>query len=132
MAKPATLPNSTLARIRAIERGLPFRRLARLGTQLDEPAASIAELVQIAPRTLARRKTHGTLKPDESERVERFERIYAQAVELFEGDRTAAVRWLKQANRGLALRTPLDFSRTEIGAREVERLIGRLEHGVFA
>jgi uncharacterized protein (DUF2384 family) len=27
--------------------------------------------------------------------------------------------------------SPLDFSRTEIGAREVEDLIGRLEHGVF-
>jgi uncharacterized protein (DUF2384 family) len=28
--------------------------------------------------------------------------------------------------------SPLDYSRTELGAREVENLIGRLEHGVFS
>jgi putative toxin-antitoxin system antitoxin component (TIGR02293 family) len=72
------------------------------------------------------------LKPDESERVDRIERIYRLAIELFEGDKTEAVKWLKEPNRGLANRPPLDFSRTEIGAREVENLIGRLEHGVFS
>jgi putative toxin-antitoxin system antitoxin component (TIGR02293 family) len=72
------------------------------------------------------------LKPDESERVDRIERVYRLAIELFEGDKAEAVKWLKEPNRGLANQPPLDFSRTEIGAREVENLIGRLEHGVFS
>ncbi len=31
----------------------------------------------------------------------------------------------------LAGRKPIEFARTEVGAREVEDLIGRLEYGVF-
>lgn len=128
----AKTSRSTLRRIRQIERGLSYRHVERLITDLDETDFSIAHLVQIAPRTLARRKKEGTLKPDESERVDRITRIYHLATELFEGDKSEAVKWLKEPNRGLADRSPLDFARTEIGAREVENLIGRLEHGVFS
>lgn len=121
-----------LRRIREIERGLPYRRVEKLINELNETDARIAHLVQIAPRTLARRKQEGMLKPDESERVDRIDRVFHLATELFEGDKTEAVKWLKEPNRGLDNRPPLDFSRTEIGAREVENFIGRLEHGVFS
>ena len=131
MAKPSA-QQSTLKRIREIEHGLSYRHVVKLIKELDETDFSIAHLVQIAPRTLARRKKEGTLRPDESERVDRITRIFHLAVELFEGDKAEAVKWLKEPNRGLADRTPLDFARTEIGAREVENLIGRLEHGVFS
>ena len=53
------------------------------------------------------------------------------AVALFEGDIAAARKWLQMPQRGLGGETPLDFASTEVGAREVENLIGRLEHGVF-
>jgi putative toxin-antitoxin system antitoxin component (TIGR02293 family) len=132
MASSISAHQPTLRRIRAIERGFPYRRVEKLIKELNETDARIAYLVQIAPRTLARRKQEGTLKPDESERVDRIEGIFRLATELFEGDKTEAVKWLKEPNRGLANRPPLDFSRTEIGAREVEKLIGRLEHGVFS
>lgn len=132
MASSISAHQPTLRRIREIERGLPYRRIEKLISQLDETDAGIARLVQIAPRTLARRKQEGTLKPDESERVDRIDRIFRLATELFEGDKAEAVKWLKEPNRGLANRPPLDFSRTEIGAREVENFIGRLEHGVFS
>jgi putative toxin-antitoxin system antitoxin component (TIGR02293 family) len=51
---------------------------------------------------------------------------------LFEGDRDAAVEWLTTPQTALGDRVPLDLARTEIGAREVERLVGRLDHGVFS
>src|SRR6266851_5722473 len=57
---------------------------------------------------------------------------FEQAVDLFEGDEVGAHRWLTTAKKALENQTPLAYSRTELGAREVENLIGRLEHGVFA
>ena len=102
MASSTSSQQPTLRRIREIERGLPFRRIEKLISALNETDARIAYLVQIAPRTLVRRKHEGTLKPDESERVDRIERIYHLAIELFEGDKTEAVKWLKEPNRGLA------------------------------
>ena len=58
--------------------------------------------------------------------------IFDMAVEMFEGDMRAARKWLETPQPGLGGETPLDFASTEVGAREVENLIGRLEHGVFA
>jgi len=92
----------------------------------------IADLVGIPPRTLMRRKAAGRLRSDESERLLRVARVFEQAVELFEGDTDAARRWLITARKELDEHAPLEYARTEIGAREVEDLMGRLEHGVFS
>ena len=83
-------------------------------------------------RTLARRKSKGKLSPDESERLLRLSRVFELAVDLFEGDNAAALRWLTSPRKALEGNTPLAYARTEVGAREVENLIGRMEHGVFA
>jgi putative toxin-antitoxin system antitoxin component (TIGR02293 family) len=53
-------------------------------------------------------------------------------VELFAGDAGAAVKWLTTPKEALYGQEPLQYSRTEPGAREVENLIGRVEYGVFA
>ena len=67
----------------------------------------------------------------ESERLLRLALVFEKAVELFEGNADAARDWLKAPNKALAGESPLTIVETEIGAREVEDLIGRLEHGVF-
>lgn len=92
----------------------------------------VLSLVDIKERTLARRKEEGRLRPEESDRLVRAARIFAQAVELFEGDRESARRWLTSTQVALGGETPVEYASTEVGAREVEALIGRLEHGISA
>lgn len=118
--------------ISQIDAGLPYRSLRTLtaSSGLSEP--SVAKAAGIPPRTLARRKTEGRFSPSESERVIRIALVFDKAVSLFEGDTGAAVRWFTAARPALGGETPLAYCRTEIGAREVENLIGRLEHGVFS
>jgi putative toxin-antitoxin system antitoxin component (TIGR02293 family) len=87
-------------------------------------------LVQISPRTLSRRKEEGRLHPDESDRLMRGARLFAQTVELFEGDVEAANKWFTSSQPALGGSTPIEYAATEIGAQEVEALIGRLEHGI--
>jgi putative toxin-antitoxin system antitoxin component (TIGR02293 family) len=58
--------------------------------------------------------------------------LFANTLELFEGDRDAATDWLTTAQPALGGIVPLDLAKSEVGAREVERLVGRLEHGVFS
>ena len=62
----------------------------------------------------------------------RASRVFERAVDLFEGDAPAATRWLRTPQAGLGGRKPLELASTDVGAREVEDLIGRLEHGVFS
>jgi len=57
--------------------------------------------------------------------------LFEKAANLFEGDRAVARQWLTTPQSGIKNHVPMELARTEIGAREVEDLIGRLEHGVF-
>jgi putative toxin-antitoxin system antitoxin component (TIGR02293 family) len=81
---------------------------------------------------LARRKKAGRFEQLESERLLRLGLVFEKSLDLFEGDRAAAGRWLNAPIKGLGGQTPLALTQTELGAREVEDLIGRLEHGVFS
>jgi len=93
-------------------------------------AKAIAELIQIPTRTLTRRKSEGKLAPEESDRLVRASRIFGRAMELFEGDSRAARGWLTSAQPALGGLVPLEIARTDVGASEVESLIGRLEYGI--
>ena len=118
--------------IHKIEAGLSFKALESLSANSGLSATLIASVLGIPDRTLARRKAAGRFASDESERLLRVSTLFEKTVELFEGDVAGAVTWLTSPKRALGRQTPLAYSRTELGAREVENLIGRLEHGVFS
>ena len=92
------------------------------------PLDRLAVSIGMSPRTLTRRKTENKLTAAESDRLVTVARLLSQSVELFEGNQ--AFRWFLQPNRALGNLSPLEMAGTETGAREVENLIGRLEHGV--
>lgn len=118
--------------VKSIERGFPFGTLERIRRETGLPMERLAISIGISPRTLTRRKRENKLTPAESDRLVSVSRLLAQAIELFEGDREKAFRWFVQSNRALGEFSPLEMAATETGAREVENLIGRLEHGVFS
>jgi putative toxin-antitoxin system antitoxin component (TIGR02293 family) len=123
---------STDKLIHLIERGLSFTTLTALSLQTGIPVLELASILGIPERTLARRRVVRRLAPDESEKLLRIATVFEQAVQLFEGDIGAAVAWLKSPKRALSNHSPLQYAGFEVGAREVENLIGRLEHGVFS
>lgn len=125
-------PTGTPGLVRRVERGLPFKSLESFGAKTGLSIALIASVLGIPERTLARRRAAGKLAPDESERLLRVSLVFEKAVELFEGRVTQAVAWLGRPKRAFGNQSPFEYSRTELGAREVENLIGRLEHGVFS
>jgi putative toxin-antitoxin system antitoxin component (TIGR02293 family) len=118
--------------IEEILAGLSFKTLETFSFESSLPVTEIASLIEVPQRTLARRRVVGRLSSEESERLLRLSRIFEKAVALFEGNVDAAIAWLKRPKRALGDKSPLTYSRTELGARQVEDLIGGLEHGVFA
>jgi putative toxin-antitoxin system antitoxin component (TIGR02293 family) len=118
--------------LRLVQAGFPFSRLARFQKLTALPWERVARFVAIPQRTLIRRQSQGKLQPDESDRVWRASAIFDMTLDLFEGDVTAARNWLLAPQAGLGGEVPLEIASTDIGAREVENLIGRLENGVFA
>ena len=114
--------------IKQIKKGLPVSSFEKY---LDISEKTLSSTVKIAKRTLTRRKQDGRLKSDESERVYRLARLFDKAVDVLE-DHHLARKWFKEPVRALSGKTPLEFSDTELGAQEVEDLLGRIEHGVFS
>lgn len=118
--------------ISQVERGFSFNTLQTLHRRSGIPLSLLASVIGLPERTLARRRALGRLEPDESERLLRISTIFEKAVRLFEGNVAWAVHWLTTPKKALGKQIPLAYSRTELGAREVENLIGRLEDGVFS
>ena len=116
--------------IAAVRAGLPV-------SAVDEALASgrvtAAELDRLAiPRkTLAHRRAKGRLTSDQSDRLLRVLRIVTEAETTF-ADRTRAGIWLRRPTTVLGGEAPLDLLDTEIGARQVETLLGRIAHGIAA
>jgi putative toxin-antitoxin system antitoxin component (TIGR02293 family) len=117
--------------IEALRVGLPVQELEDLQTSLDMPMEKLVPMLGISKATLHRRKADGRLGPVESDRVLRFARLMGKAVEVLESEEDAR-RWLTSPQFGLGGALPLDYAETEVGAREVEDLLGRIEHGVYS
>lgn len=123
------LPQAEL--IEAIRHGLPAEMASELAGQLEIGQEELATLLRLTPRTLQRRLEHGQLEMNESERVWELARLMSRAVEVLESD-AGAVQWLQSPIQALGWKTPLTLAQTAVGLREVENVLGRIEHGVFS
>ncbi len=114
-----------------MEKGLPVDALDRLAEALGIPVAGLRAHLRLSDRTLTRRRAVGRLSTEESERLLRYTALYERAADVLESHEAARL-WLRTPRPALGGTTPLDFAQTEPGAREVENLLGRIEHGVFS
>jgi putative toxin-antitoxin system antitoxin component (TIGR02293 family) len=115
-----------------VTQGFSYQSLMQFIERAQLSKEDAIRLIKISPRTMHRRKETGKLSPEESDRLVRAARIIDHARQLFENDVKAANRWLSTPQPALAGATPLEYARTEVGAREVEALISRLEYGIFS
>lgn len=123
---------STPSELRTLLRtGLPHASLEAVMERFHLAREEVSLALDLPKRTLARRKAARRLPADESDRVLRLTRIAVMAEEVF-GDRDKAIRWLHRPNRALGSEVPLALLNTDIGARQVEDLLGRIEHGVVS
>lgn len=116
--------------IRKIQKGLRFSELETLQNSIDLPFEQLAAKLAISRSTLQRRRAAGRLSPDESDKVMRLSRLLEHATNVF-GEIERARAWLKFPQRGLGGAVPLDYAETEVGAREVDNLLGRIEYSVY-
>jgi putative toxin-antitoxin system antitoxin component (TIGR02293 family) len=114
-----------------IRGGLPFASLEKVMERFGLNREEISSALDLPLRTFARRKQESRLRRDESDRLFRLVRIASQASEVLGGDGKAA-RWLHTENRALGGKPPLELLDTDLGSRQVEEVLGRIEHGVYS
>ncbi len=116
--------------ISAVRQGLAVQEVDGV---LASGRLSAAELDRLAlPRkTLNHRRSLGRLSPEQSDRLVRLLRMIGMAEDTF-GAAAKAHRWLRLPTAALAGNAPIDLLDTEVGARQVETLLGRIGHGIAA
>ncbi len=122
--------SSGLGLANAIRGGLPASAVDNI-VRSGKLTYREVDKVVLPRKTLAHRKSIGTLTADQSDRLVRVARIIALAEDTFANPDKAAT-WLRRASAALEGETPLELLDTEEGAREVETLLTRIGHGIAA
>ena len=117
--------------IQVLRVGLPVHELDDLQASLGVSMETLFPILGISKATLHRRKAEGRLDQAESDRVVRFARLMGKASEVLESEEHAR-QWMTSPQFGLDGAVPLEYAETEVGAREVEDLLGRIEYGVYS
>ena len=114
---------------RSIEEGIPASAVTELQKELGElnvprPSKYVEAIASRASR--ARRKT---LTPQEGERLVRVASVLARALDVWE-DESDAADFLTSPHPMLSGEAPVDRARSELGARQVEDLLTKLDLGL--
>ncbi len=111
--------------------GLQFAEFNAMREMLGVTEERLGAWLGMPRATLHRRKKAGTLDSAASDRLVRYARLMAHASAAL-GGLEGARSWLVAPSATFNGECPLDYADTEIGAREVDAVLGRLEHGVFS
>jgi putative toxin-antitoxin system antitoxin component (TIGR02293 family) len=117
--------------VNQVEGGLPAASAIAFKEALKLTNEELGALLGVSTRTLVRwQPGKSRLDVVSGDRLLRSARLFSIATDVLE-DPEAAARWLKSPQRALAGAIPLALARTDVGARAVEALLGRMEHGVY-
>jgi putative toxin-antitoxin system antitoxin component (TIGR02293 family) len=82
-------------------------------------------------RTWRRSFLPARLNLEEADALVRLVRVVMKARETFEKDNVAD-EFLRLPNPALGGQVPIEMARTDLGAREVETILGRIAYGVYS
>ncbi|MDM5055987.1 DUF2384 domain-containing protein [Aeromonas dhakensis] len=97
-------------------------------TQIDE-----ITICQLANVTFTKGKIQhkNVLSSEQSIRLYVFIRTLDAALQLFDGDVSTAIQWLKSPSRALGDESPILMLSTPPGVEAVMDLIGQIKHGII-
>src|SRR3954467_14514808 len=119
-------PPTAAKAVDLVRKGLPWAEAVFLADQLTITLEELAGHLDIPASTFFRRKGR-RFTANESDHLMRFANLWALACHTFDSE-SGAAKWLKTRQVGLGGAVPLDYAQTEIGAREVEAVLRRIEY----
>jgi putative toxin-antitoxin system antitoxin component (TIGR02293 family) len=120
-----------LALVEQIREGFPFRLVDAIAKDTGVALEELVEFGVIPRRTWTHSKQNQRFTPTQSARLARFFRVQQKARDTF-GSEEKAMRWLKRPTGALQDNAPVSLLDTEEGARLVEELLTRIDHGIAA
>ena len=113
-----------------VKEGLEIAWFDDLARRFGASGAVFSTIVGIDPRTLTRRRREGKLTPRESNALYHLAVLYEHALDVL-GDPDTVRNWFNTPEPDFCEMNPLALLDTAPGMKEVDHLLGRIEHGVF-
>jgi putative toxin-antitoxin system antitoxin component (TIGR02293 family) len=114
-----------------IREGFVFAQVVALAKEAGVALGELVEFGIIPRRTFTHSKQNQRFTATQSARLARFFRIQQKAKATF-GSADKALQWLKRPTKPLQDHAPASLLDTEEGARLVEDLLTRIDHGIAA
>lgn len=123
--------SSGLDRLQQVQQGLPAVAFHRFAVASSVSLEELARAIHVSLRTVQRRNESGErLDAGPSERLVRLAELYSHAAAII-GDDDLARQWMQTPREAFGGQTPFELAGSELGARLVDDLLLRVEHGVF-
>ncbi len=123
--------DSPLSYMQVSQDGLTRQNFDRLKAFTGLDTETLASILAITSRTIQRKKTTDTFRPDISEKMLEIADIYSFGISVFE-DKEKLQQWINTELLALANKKPVELLSSSYGRRYIRQLLGRIEHGVFS
>lgn len=124
------IPKTNFEYIKVVNIGIKKHSVTRLASLMKIPMKDMAALLNISYKTLGRKKESDTFDSISSSLSIEIAEVLSKGFSVFE-DADKLSRWLQKENKALQGRKPIDFLNTPTGIKMINRLLGRIEEGVY-
>ncbi|RAJ10990.1 putative toxin-antitoxin system antitoxin component (TIGR02293 family) [Chitinophaga skermanii] len=111
--------------------GIPKSSIISIAEYLDIPMKDMADLVNLSPKTLERKKNTDLLSEVVSSQAIEIASTIAHGIEVFD-DMETFKHWLNKENRAIAGKKPLEIMNTATGLKIINTILTRIEEGVYS
>jgi putative toxin-antitoxin system antitoxin component (TIGR02293 family) len=123
-------PASSYDLVLASSKGISKQAVLNLADVMDIPMKDMAGLLNLSYKTLGRKRRTDLLDSLVSSLSIEIAGTIANGLSVFE-DSNKLKRWLQKENRALSGRKPIELLNTPTGINMVNRVLGRIEEGVY-
>lgn len=111
--------------------GLPKRALLSLVANLNFTLRSMAALLNIAERTIQRKRDDELFDLSTSEQILQIAEVYSRGAEVFASAGNFQ-EWMNTENISFGGKRPLELLPSRYGAQMILDEVGRMEYGVYS
>lgn len=123
-------PKSVLEYVKIANKGIKKRSVIQLAELMKIPMKDMAVLLNISYKTLGRKNETDLLDSVSSSISIEIAETISKGLAVFE-DSDKLSRWLQKGNRALQGEKPIDLLSTPTGIKMVNKLLVRIEEGIY-
>jgi len=124
-------PESSMDYVTASNKGISKQSAIKLAELMDIPLKDISAMLNMSYKTFSRKRPADLMDVISSSLTIEIAQTLAKGLAVFENE-SVLRRWLQKENRSLQGKKPIELFNTPTGIKLVNRVLYRIEEGIYA